>query len=109
MGEVDRAEDTNLSRESPSRREHLSERPTIVPKEIGGIPVRIPRVRDLCQVKAESGTIDGWNHVIEGIAGGMGEVDRAEDTNLSREVAIKDLPEHLSERGPQLSQRRTPC
>ncbi len=76
---------------------------------IGGIPVRIPRVRDLCQVKAESGTIDGWNHVIEGIAGGMGEVDRAEDTNLSREVAIKVLPEDLSERGSQLSQRRTPC
>ena len=29
---------------------------------------KIDREIGLCQVKAESGTIDGWNHFIEGIA-----------------------------------------
>ena len=37
-------------------------------------------------------------------AGGMGEVYRARDTRLEREVAIKVLPEHLAE-SPELRQR----
>jgi serine/threonine protein kinase len=53
----------------------------------------------------ESGSKLGPYEIIEPLgAGGMGEVYRAKDTRLEREVAIKVLPEHLSG-DPELRQR----
>ncbi len=53
----------------------------------------------------ESGTRLGPFEITEPLgAGGMGEVYRAQDTRLDRTVAIKVLPQHLSE-SPELKQR----
>ena len=53
----------------------------------------------------ESGSRLGHFEIVEPLgAGGMGEVYRAQDTRLDRTVAIKVLPEHLSE-SPELKQR----
>ncbi|MGB6362598.1 MAG: protein kinase [Thermoanaerobaculia bacterium] len=53
----------------------------------------------------EAGSKLGPYEIIEPLgAGGMGEVYRARDTRLEREVAIKVIPEHLAE-NPELRQR----
>jgi serine/threonine protein kinase len=53
----------------------------------------------------ERGSRLGPFEIIEPLgAGGMGEVYRAQDTRLDRTVAIKVLPQHLSE-SPELRQR----
>jgi serine/threonine protein kinase len=53
----------------------------------------------------EAGSKLGPYEIVEPLgAGGMGEVYRARDTRLDREVAIKVIPEHLSQ-NPELRQR----
>src|SRR6266702_1072958 len=52
-----------------------------------------------------SGTRLGPYEIVSPLgAGGMGEVYRARDTRLERDVAIKVLPSHLSD-NPELKQR----
>ena len=49
----------------------------------------------------EAGTKLGHYEVVSSLgAGGMGEVYRAKDTKLGREVAIKVLPEGFSDESP---------
>jgi serine/threonine protein kinase len=53
----------------------------------------------------EAGSKLGPYEIVEPLgAGGMGEVYRARDTRLDREVAIKVIPEHLAQ-NPELRQR----
>ena len=48
-------------------------------------------------MRLDAGTKLGVYEIVESIgAGGMGEVYRARDSRLRRDVAIKVLPEHLS-------------
>jgi len=51
----------------------------------------------------EPGTSLGPYQIISSVGkGGMGEVYRAKDTRLGREVAIKVLPDHLTQNGDAL-------
>ncbi len=55
----------------------------------------------------ERGTRLGAYEIVEPLgAGGMGEVYRAKDTNLRREVAIKVLPETMSRDPERLARLR---